>query len=127
MALTPIVMARKILLNTRFFSPKQPRAALEVNSYERLPPVPLGVDLRPGVAVLSDCTGHGCGRGGCQCRLAGRYVLPETTSFESGPVILGDTLYIPTATGTYALNAIDGKLNWSHHLHLFAAGNSSAF
>jgi glucose dehydrogenase len=58
---------------------------------------------------------------------AGRYVLPETTSFESGPVILGDTLYIPTATGTYALNAIDGKLNWSHHLHLFAAGNSSAF
>jgi alcohol dehydrogenase (cytochrome c) len=43
----------------------------------------------------------------------GRYQLPETTSFQSGPLVIGDSLFVTTATSTYALNAATGKLLWS--------------
>lgn len=44
----------------------------------------------------------------------GRYQLPETTSFQSGPVVVGDAMFVTTATSTYAVNAVTGKLRWSH-------------
>jgi alcohol dehydrogenase (cytochrome c) len=44
----------------------------------------------------------------------GRYELPETTSFQSGPVVVDGALYVTTATGTYAMDAKTGKLQWSH-------------
>jgi PQQ-dependent dehydrogenase (methanol/ethanol family) len=43
----------------------------------------------------------------------GRYTLPETTSFQSGPIAVGDALYVTSATGTYALNSTTGQLLWS--------------
>jgi alcohol dehydrogenase (cytochrome c) len=44
----------------------------------------------------------------------GRYELPETTSFQAGPLVIGDTMYVTTATSTYALEARKGTLRWSH-------------
>jgi alcohol dehydrogenase (cytochrome c) len=44
----------------------------------------------------------------------GRYELPETTSFQSGPIVIGDAMFVTTATSTYAINATTGKLLWSH-------------
>lgn len=41
-----------------------------------------------------------------------RYQLPETTSFQTGPVVVGDSMYFTTATTTYAINAVTGKLLW---------------
>jgi len=43
----------------------------------------------------------------------GRAVLPETTSFQSGPIVVGDMLFVTTATSTYAVNATTGKLVWT--------------
>jgi alcohol dehydrogenase (cytochrome c) len=43
----------------------------------------------------------------------GRYQLPETTSFQSGPIIADGVLFVTTATSTYAVNASNGKLLWS--------------
>ncbi|MCE5215476.1 PQQ-binding-like beta-propeller repeat protein [bacterium] len=40
--------------------------------------------------------------------------LPETTSFQAGPVMVGSTLYVTTATATYALDARSGEMRWSH-------------
>lgn len=42
----------------------------------------------------------------------GRYTLPETTSFQSEPIVAGDALFVTTATSTYAVNAATGKLLW---------------
>jgi glucose dehydrogenase len=42
----------------------------------------------------------------------GRYELPETTSFQAGPVVVKNRLYVTTATATYALDARTGKLLW---------------
>ncbi|MEN6546732.1 MAG: PQQ-binding-like beta-propeller repeat protein [Armatimonadia bacterium] len=44
----------------------------------------------------------------------GRYQLPETTSFQAGPVVVEGTMYVTTATSTYAMDARSGKLRWSH-------------
>lgn len=44
----------------------------------------------------------------------GHYELPETTSFQSGPVVADGTIFVTTATGTYAINATTGQLLWSH-------------
>lgn len=44
----------------------------------------------------------------------GRYVLPETTSFHAAPLIVGDRLFVTTATSTYAINATKAGLLWSH-------------
>ena len=46
-------------------------------------------------------------------REVGRYDLPEITSFQAGPVVIGDSMYVTTSTGTYALNAVTAKLLWS--------------
>jgi alcohol dehydrogenase (cytochrome c) len=46
-------------------------------------------------------------------RQVGCYELPETTSFQAGPVVVGDSLYVTTATATYAVDARTGKLRWS--------------
>ena len=43
----------------------------------------------------------------------GRCELPETTSFQSGPVMVDRTLYVTTATSTYAMDARTGRLGWS--------------
>jgi alcohol dehydrogenase (cytochrome c) len=45
-------------------------------------------------------------------RQVGRYQLPETTSFQAGPVMVGRAIYVTTATATYAVDAISGKLRW---------------
>jgi alcohol dehydrogenase (cytochrome c) len=44
----------------------------------------------------------------------GRLELPETTSFQSGPLVVGDMMVVTTATGTYALDARTGALRWSN-------------
>jgi len=43
----------------------------------------------------------------------GRYTLPETTSFQTGPIAVAGALYVTSATGTYALNSTNGQLLWS--------------
>jgi PQQ-dependent dehydrogenase (methanol/ethanol family) len=45
-----------------------------------------------------------------------RFKLPETTSFQSGPVLIDGTLYVTTAKNTYALDARTGEQRWSHHV-----------
>ena len=42
-----------------------------------------------------------------------RQELPETTSFQTGPVVVGSTMYVTTATATYAIHAVTGKLLWT--------------
>ena len=42
-----------------------------------------------------------------------RQELPETTSFQTGPVVVGNMMYVTTATATYAINAVTGKLLWT--------------
>jgi len=44
---------------------------------------------------------------------AGRYALPETTSFQSSPLVAGEVLYVTTPTSTYAIDATNGKLIWT--------------
>ncbi|MCE5185752.1 MAG: PQQ-binding-like beta-propeller repeat protein [Planctomycetaceae bacterium] len=39
--------------------------------------------------------------------------LPETTSFQSGPVVVDNKLFVTTATATYALDAKTAKLLWT--------------
>ena len=38
-----------------------------------------------------------------------RFNLPEITSFQSGPVLIDGTMYVTTATNTYALDARTGE------------------
>src|SRR4051812_27063036 len=44
-----------------------------------------------------------------------RFKLPETTAFQSGPVLIDGTIYVTTATNTYALDARTGEQRWSQH------------
>ena len=44
-----------------------------------------------------------------------RFTLPETLSFQSGPVLVDGTLYVTTPTNTYAIDARTAKQRWSHH------------
>ena len=44
-----------------------------------------------------------------------RFRLPETTAFQSGPVLIDGTLYVTTATSTYAIDARTGEQRWVHH------------
>lgn len=44
-----------------------------------------------------------------------RFKLPETTSFQSGPVLIDGTLHVTTATSTYAIDARTGEQRWVHH------------
>ncbi|MDD5361412.1 MAG: PQQ-binding-like beta-propeller repeat protein [Ignavibacteria bacterium] len=45
---------------------------------------------------------------------AGEYIITDTVPFQSGPVMIGKTLYFTTGFNTYAADAITGKLIWSH-------------
>src|ERR1700741_4220379 len=42
----------------------------------------------------------------------GRFKIPETLSFQCGPVVIGDTMYITTVNSTYAADARTGKQRW---------------
>lgn len=42
----------------------------------------------------------------------GRYTLPETTSFQPGPIAVAGILFVTSATSTYALNATNAQLLW---------------
>jgi len=42
----------------------------------------------------------------------GRFGLPETLSFQCGPVVVGDTMYVTTVKSTYALDARTGRQKW---------------
>jgi alcohol dehydrogenase (cytochrome c) len=41
-----------------------------------------------------------------------RFNIPETLSFQSNPVVIGDTMYITTVTSTYAIDARTGQQRW---------------
>ena len=41
-----------------------------------------------------------------------RFKIPETLSFQCGPVVVGDTMFITTVTSTYAIDARTGKQRW---------------
>ncbi len=41
-----------------------------------------------------------------------RFKIPETLSFQCGPVVIGDTMYITTVNSTYAADARTGKQRW---------------
>jgi PQQ-dependent dehydrogenase (methanol/ethanol family) len=45
--------------------------------------------------------------------VVGRYQLTETTSFQAGPIVVGDTMYFTTVTNTYAIDARTGALRWA--------------
>ncbi len=42
----------------------------------------------------------------------GRFNVPETLSFQAGPLMVGDTLYFTTVKGTYAIDARTGQRRW---------------
>ena len=44
-----------------------------------------------------------------------RFKLPETTAFQSGPALIDGTMYVTTATNTYALDARTGEQRWIQH------------
>lgn len=43
-----------------------------------------------------------------------RYQLPKITSFQTGPVVVDRSISVTTATSTYAIDGVSGKLLWSH-------------
>ncbi len=43
---------------------------------------------------------------------AARFRLPETTAFQSGPVLIDGTMYVTTATSTYAIDARTAEQRW---------------
>src|SRR5438128_631514 len=45
----------------------------------------------------------------------GRFNIPETMSFQSDPVVIGDTLYVTTLVNTYAIDARSGQQRWVRH------------
>jgi PQQ-dependent dehydrogenase (methanol/ethanol family) len=51
-----------------------------------------------------------------------RFKLPETTSFQSGPVVIDGTMYVTTATTTYALDARTGEQRWMQHFEPKSTG-----
>jgi alcohol dehydrogenase (cytochrome c) len=44
--------------------------------------------------------------------VVGRYETQETTSFQAGPIVIGDTMYFTTVTNTYAIDARNGAVRW---------------
>ena len=42
-----------------------------------------------------------------------RFKIPETLSFQCGPVVIGDTMYITTVKSTYAIDARTGEKRWA--------------
>jgi alcohol dehydrogenase (cytochrome c) len=45
-------------------------------------------------------------------REVGRLKIPETLSFQCGPVVVGDTMYVTTVKSTYAVDARTGEQRW---------------
>jgi alcohol dehydrogenase (cytochrome c) len=45
--------------------------------------------------------------------VVGRYELPEVNNFQTGPIVVGDTLFFTTVTNTYAIDARTGVLRWA--------------
>ena len=44
-----------------------------------------------------------------------RFKIPETLSFQSGPVVIGDIMYVTTLVNTYAIDARTGLQRWVRH------------
>src|SRR5437588_4001551 len=44
-----------------------------------------------------------------------RFKIPETMSFQSDPVIVGDTIYVTTRVNTYSIDARSGQQRWVRH------------
>lgn len=55
-------------------------------------------------------------------RLFARATLPETTEFDSSPLVVGNRLFVTTPDSTYAIDAVSGKLLWSYDSHPKSAG-----
>ena len=51
-----------------------------------------------------------------------RFKLPETLAFQSGPVLINGTMYVTTATNTYAIDARTAQQQWSHHFDAKSMG-----
>src|SRR5438067_5768512 len=48
----------------------------------------------------------------------GRFKIPETLSFQSGPVVVGDTIYVTTRENASASDARTGAQRWVRHHEL---------
>ena len=44
----------------------------------------------------------------------GEFTLPDTVPFQTGQIMVGRTIYLTTAFSTYAIDAVNGNLIWSH-------------
>ena len=55
-------------------------------------------------------------------REVARFKIPETTSFQADPVVVGGTLYVTTLHNTYAIDARTGQQRWVHHHDLINPG-----
>ena len=51
-----------------------------------------------------------------------RFKIPETTSFQADPVVVGGTLYVTTLHNTYAIDARTGQQRWVRHHDLINPG-----
>jgi alcohol dehydrogenase (cytochrome c) len=47
-----------------------------------------------------------------QLKEVARFQIPETLSFQCGPVVVGGSMFITTVTSTYAIDARTGKEHW---------------
>jgi glucose dehydrogenase len=47
-----------------------------------------------------------------------RFKIPEIMSFQSGPVVIGDIMYVTTLVNTYATDARNGPQRWVRHHEL---------
>ncbi len=52
-----------------------------------------------------------------------RFRIPETMSFQSEPVVIGDTIYVTTRENTYAIDARTGAQRWVRHHELKDPGS----
>jgi alcohol dehydrogenase (cytochrome c) len=52
-----------------------------------------------------------------------RFRLPETMSFQSEPIMIGDTIYVTTRENTYAIDARTGAQRWVRHHELNYPGS----
>jgi alcohol dehydrogenase (cytochrome c) len=50
-----------------------------------------------------------------QLTLRCAYTLPELASFQTGPLVIGGTMYFTTFEGSYAIDAASCKEKWSRH------------
>ena len=51
-----------------------------------------------------------------------RFKLPETTPFQSGPVLIDGTMYVTTANNTYAVDPRTGEQRWVQRFEPKSAG-----